>query len=271
RPRARALGLLLFAGATACGGPSSGSSAASARASGSGAGIPAPRPAVAIRPTPDLTKPHPLTVHDMVRAERVGEPVPSPDGKWIAYTRRAWDPDPTQKTTTPGPVAPDGATTKQLTTAKGVADGGPVWSPDSKSIVFTSSREGAVKAWVVRVDGGEPRKLLEFAVDVDNLRMAPDGSRLAFSAEVYPDASAEETAKRDAERAKNPMKGRAFDRLMVRHWDTWFEGRRSHLFVVALTWDGAGDPNVDGAPIDLMKGVDADCPTKPFGGIEDYA
>src|SRR5262249_25088087 len=73
------------------------------------------------------------------------------------------------------------------------------------------------------------------------------------------------------ERAKNPMKARVFERLMVRHWDAWFEGRRSHLFVVALTWDAAGDPNVDGVPIDLMKGVDADCPTKPFGGIEDYA
>jgi dipeptidyl aminopeptidase/acylaminoacyl peptidase len=268
-PRALAFGGLLAAAALSCSAPSSGSSSSSAHATGGP--IPAARPAVAIRPMPELGKPHPLTVHDMVRAERVGEPVPSPDGKWIVFTRQAWDADANQKTTNLWLVTPDGATTRQLTAVKGVADGGPVWSPDSKSIVFTSSREGGGKAWIMRVDGGEPRKLLEFAVDVDNLRMAPDGSRLAFSAEVLPDATAEETAKRDAERAKNPMKARAYDQLMVRHWDTWSEGRRNHLFTVALKWDAAGDAAVEGAPVDLMKGIDADCPTKPFGGAEDYA
>jgi dipeptidyl aminopeptidase/acylaminoacyl peptidase len=29
--------------------------------------------------------------------------------------------------------------------------------------------------------------------------------------------------------------------------------------------------NTAGEPLDLMKGVDADCPTKPFGGAEEYA
>src|SRR5438270_13426189 len=40
------------------------------------------RPIVPSAP-PDLTRPHPSGVHDMVRMQRVGEPVPSPDGKWI--------------------------------------------------------------------------------------------------------------------------------------------------------------------------------------------
>ena len=269
-PRARALAVLLAAIALSCSGPSSESSSSGEARSSSGGAIPAARPAVAVRPLPDFAKPHPLTVHDMVRAERVGEPVPSPDGRWICFTRQAWDPDANQKTTNLWLVSPDGQTTRQLTALKGVADGGPVWSPDSKSIVFTSSRDGGGKAWVVRVDGGEPRKLLEFAVDVDNLRLTPDGSRLAFSAEVDPDATAEETAKRASESAKNPVKARAYDRLMVRHWDSWNEGRRNHLFTVGLKWDAAGDPTVDGAPVDLMKGIDADCPTKPFGGVEDY-
>jgi dipeptidyl aminopeptidase/acylaminoacyl peptidase len=268
--RVRSLLLLGSAVAAACNSESGRLAGGAHRASGSGS-IPAARAAVPVRPPPDLTKPHPLTVHDLVRAERVGEPIPSPDGQWLCFTRQAWDPDANQKTTNLWLVSRDGSTTKQLTTAKGIADGSPVWSPDSKSILFTSSRDGSGKAWVVRIDGGEPRKLLELPVDVDNLRLAPDGSRLAFSAEVDPDATPEQTAKRAAEVGKNPVKARTFERLMVRHWDTWFDGRRSHLFVVPLSWDAAGDPALAGAPLDLMKGVDADCPTKPFGGGEDFA
>jgi dipeptidyl aminopeptidase/acylaminoacyl peptidase len=52
-----------------------------------------------------------------------------------------------------------------------------------------------------------------------------------------------------------------YERLLIRHWDTWKDGRRSHLFVL---------PAAGGEPVDVMKGMDADCPTKPFGGGEDY-
>jgi dipeptidyl aminopeptidase/acylaminoacyl peptidase len=265
--RVVAPGILVFAIAASCSGPAGGTGSSP---SGSSDAIPAARPAVPVRPMPDLEQPHALCVHDLVRARRVGEPVPSPDGRWVCFTIQSWDPEANKKTTSLWLVARDGATTRQLTTAKQVADSGPVWSPDSKWILFTSNREGSGKAWVVRAEGGEPKKLLELPVDVDNLRLAPDGSRLAFSAEVDPDATPAETAKRAAEVAKNPVKARTYDRLMVRHWDTWFEGRRSHLFTAALAWDANGAPSVTGEPVDLMKGIDADCPTKPFGGLEDF-
>jgi Tol biopolymer transport system component len=48
----------------------------------------------------------------------------------------------------------------------------------------------------------------------------------------------------------------------MRHWDTWADGRRSHLFVVAV----AG-----GEPVDVMNAMDADAPSKPFGGNDEYA
>src|SRR5262245_45854303 len=159
---------------------------------------------------PDLTKPHPICVHDLVRAERVGEPIPSPDGRWICFTIQAWDPEANKKTTNLWLVSPDGATTRHPTDAKGVAGGGPVASHDSKPIPSTASREGSGKAWIVRAEGGEPKKLLELPIDVDNLRLAPDGTRLVFSAEVDPDSTPAETAKRAAEVAKNPVKARAY-------------------------------------------------------------
>jgi dipeptidyl aminopeptidase/acylaminoacyl peptidase len=46
----------------------------------------------------------------------------------------------------------------------------------------------------------------------------------------------------------------------VRHWDTWNDGRRSHLFVM---------PSAGGRAVDVMASMDADTPSKPFGGPEE--
>ena len=52
----------------------------------------------------------------------------------------------------------------------------------------------------------------------------------------------------------------------MRHWDTWADGTRNHLYALAL--DAKGD--VAGNAIPLTKGFDGDVPGKPFGGDEDF-
>src|SRR5207247_1749372 len=91
---------------------------------------------------------------------------------------------------------------------------------------------------------------------------------IALTAEVYPDADMAETAKRDKAKADSPTKAMKFDRLLVRHWDAWKDGKRSHVFVIPVST--AGQASSATQAIDLMKGVDADCPTKPFGGAEEF-
>src|SRR5262249_17890615 len=117
--------------------------------------------------------------------------------------------------------------------------------------------------------GGEATQVTTLSVDVDNLRWSPDGGRLAFSAEVYPDcADLACTAKRDDEKSASPVKARTFTKLPIRHWDTWFDGKRSHLFTIAIR--AGNPPAVSGDPIDLLKGLDVDAPTKPFGDADEY-
>jgi dipeptidyl aminopeptidase/acylaminoacyl peptidase len=221
---------------------------------------------------PDLARPHPFSVHDMVRMERLGDPRPSPDGEWVVFTRQSWDPDENKTTTNLWLVSIDGTKLRQLTSARHMSDTSPVWSPDGYTVAFVSNRSGSQQIWTIRRDGGEARQLTNFPVDVDHLRWSLTGSHIAFTAEVYPDAGdLEEIAKRDKEKADSPVKAMKFDRLFIRHWDTWFDGKRRHIFVLPVRQDGAGgDWEVGGPPVDLMKGVDADSPTQPFGGVEEY-
>jgi len=53
-----------------------------------------------------------------------------------------------------------------------------------------------------------------------------------------------------------------FDNLNNRHWDTWEDGNFDHVFLTEI----ANPKNKK----DLMPGEAYDCPTKPFGGTEDY-
>src|SRR4029077_15966876 len=85
--------------------------------------------------------------------------------------------------------------------------------------------------------------------------------------EVFPDcATLACTKERHDARARDKASGRLYERLFVRHWDTWSDGTRAHLFTATLTGAGASGP-----ALDVSKGFDADIPSKPFGGDEDFA
>ncbi len=205
---------------------------------------------------------HPFSVHDMVMMERLGSPQPSPDGRWVVFTRRAYDWDADATSTNLWLVSIDGTRLRRLTSASD-HDLGPAWSPDGGTIGFISTRSGSTQIWSIDPTGGEAIQRSQFPVDVDNLKWSPAGKRFAFTAEVYPDcADLECTAQRDRDKAENPVSALVYTAALFRHWDTWEDGKRSHIFV----WN----PDGETPPVDLMKGADADSPTRPFGGAEEF-
>src|SRR3546814_15587595 len=59
-----------------------------------------------------------------------------------------------------------------------------------------------------------------------------------------------------------------FDRMFIRHWDTWSDGRMNRVFVADLPAAQAtavGDATLVGAD------VPGDVPSKPFGDSSEYA
>jgi dipeptidyl aminopeptidase/acylaminoacyl peptidase len=205
--------------------------------------------------------PHPYTIQDQVTLRRLSDPRVSPDGQRIAYVLRSTDMEANRGRTDLWLVNADGSGARQLTSHPD-ADNQPVWAPDGRSLFFLSSRGGSSQVWRLPIDGGEPQQVTKLPLDVNAFALSRDGARLAVALEVFPDCSTLEcNTQREEAKAKNKSSGRVYDKLFVRHWDTWKDGRRSHLFVV---------PVAGGTPVDVMKGMDADSPSKPFGGPEEF-
>jgi dipeptidyl aminopeptidase/acylaminoacyl peptidase len=206
---------------------------------------------------------HPFSVHDMLAMERISEPRVSPDGNRIVFTLRTTDLKENTGRTDLWLVGVDGAGLRRLTSNPS-NDHNPCWTPDGKAVFFLSGRSGSSQVWRISAGGGEAEQVTDLALDTANLILSRDGKHIAFTMEVFPDCpSPEGTKKRLDEQAKRKSSGRIYDRLFIRHWDTWADGRRSHLFVMPST--GKGEP------VDVMGTMDADTPSKPFGGPEEFS
>jgi dipeptidyl aminopeptidase/acylaminoacyl peptidase len=205
---------------------------------------------------------HPFSVHDMLAMDRIGDPQVSPDGQWVVFVVRTTDLEANRGRHNLWLARTDGSEARPLTSHP-AADSNPRWDPDGGSVWFLSGRSGSSQVWRIPVDGGEAVQVTRLPLDVGNLRISPDGATLVFSLEVFPDCrNLECTVARLEERGSRKSTGEIHERLFIRHWDTWKDGRRSHLFSM---------PASGGDPVDLMAGMDADCPSKPFGGTEEFA
>ncbi len=203
---------------------------------------------------------HPFSVVDMLKMERISDPQVSPDGENIVFTLRKTDLEANRGRTDLWLVKTDGSELRQLTSHP-AADFSPRWSSCGEWIWFLSTRSGSSQVWIIRKNGGEARQFTDTPLDVGNLVVSPYGDYIAFTMEVFPQAaSVEETVTQLERKASSQASGMVFDAIFIRHWDTWKDGRRSHLFVQAIT---------GGDPVDVMKNMDADTPSKPFGGPEE--
>jgi acylaminoacyl-peptidase len=232
-----------------------------------------------------LAEARPFTPKDLATLDRLSDPRVSPDGRFAAFQVRSTDWENNRGRTSIWllDLTARGATPTRL----GVGDQGantPRWSADGRSLYFLSARSGSNQVWKTDLVGAEAVQVTDLPLDVQAFRLSPRGDRIVVALSVYPDCDSLQCSV-DRAKATNPAypeaTGQTFDRVFVRHWDTWKTGERNHLFSAPLDADGVVADARGTTPADpatrreqafrpLMQGFDGDTPSKPFGDDGDF-
>ncbi|WP_051748871.1 S9 family peptidase [Nevskia soli] len=216
--------------------------------------------------------PRPFNSHDLVTLDRVSDPQVSPDGKTLVFSVRETDLAANKGVRSIWRLSLQGKDAQpERLTAKGSNADTPRWSPDGKALYFLSSRSGGTQIWRLDAGMGEARQVTSLPLDVNNFIIAPDGKRLALSIDVFTDcADLACTKKRLDDKEANKATGTVYNRLFIRHWDTWADGRRSQLFIADLDEEGTVSAAPRWITRDANGGIDGDVPSKPFGDESEY-
>ncbi|HEX8471119.1 MAG TPA: S9 family peptidase [Brevundimonas sp.] len=202
-----------------------------------------------------------FTYTDMISLNRLGDPQVSADGRWLVYSVTATDVSANKRTgslwlkdlqgdheATRLAISDDGANTAR-------------WGSDGR-LYFLSAKSGTTQVWSAAADGTGATQVTSLPLDVNAYKLSSDSSKIAVSLAVFGDcADLQCSVDRMKTNAEKKSTGQVYDRMFVRHWDTWNDGTQNHLFVV---------PIAGGDAVWVTKGFDGDNPSKPFGDESEF-
>jgi dipeptidyl aminopeptidase/acylaminoacyl peptidase len=180
-----------------------------------------------------------MTIESMIGLKRVGEPVPSPDGRWLCFTLD-------EVSITENKSFKDlyllalGDNSVRRFTETTHNEWAPSFSADGKTIYFMSNESKEPQLWSKNTDGTGHRQLTAVAGGIGSYKIS--GNTLAYTAEV-------KTGKTLADLHPDLPKAeaRVIDGLMYRHWDSWSDEFSQHVFISTI-----GDGSLIKSGTDIM-------------------
>jgi dipeptidyl aminopeptidase/acylaminoacyl peptidase len=201
-------------------------------------------------------------IADLYRVANPSAPALSPDGSRIAFSVRRTDLEAGKSWSEIWIVGRDGSDARALT-AGGNNDTGPVFTPDGKQLVFSSTRDKSDQLWVLPLAGGDARQLTHFAPGLFDPVLSPDGKWIAATAELWPecgiDVECHERIRKGLDDGKTKV--RTADELLYRHWTSWNQGRRACVVLVDAS---------SGEVVRTLSPLAQDAPTFQLGGGRGY-
>ncbi|HMF61415.1 MAG TPA: hypothetical protein VK595_13635, partial [Vicinamibacterales bacterium] len=200
----------------------------------------------------------PLTHELMWSFQRVGVPVPSPDGKWVVFGVNEVEYDPQKDVTDLWIVPGDGsAKPRRLTSTKG-GESGPAWSADGRRVAFAAKRDEDDVAQIYVLDvgrGGEAQRVTNAPTAASVPRWSPDGKRIVFVAAMWPEATDEESNRKAATEKKNAKsKVRMYETFPIRDFDKWLDESKAHLWVADVDGDRKSRSLMTGTSLAALPG-----------------
>ncbi|MDD8058056.1 MULTISPECIES: dipeptidyl-peptidase 5 [Shewanella] len=209
-------------------------------------------------------EPTPFNVQQLVNLNKVHSAAVSNDGKSLVYGVKVIDDQ--------GEASSDlylldltnkNAQPKQLTAVAGT-EHDVSFSADNKSIYFLASRTGSSQLYQLALNGGEAIAVTDLPLDINGYKLSQDGKQVVMTMRVFPECK-DLACSKDKFTAIDESKtsGREYKQLMVRHWDTWEDHARNHLFVAQLNGKKITEPT------NVTANRDTETPPKPFSGMEE--
>jgi dipeptidyl aminopeptidase/acylaminoacyl peptidase len=208
-----------------------------------------------------------FTPTDLNLLARVSDPQVSPNGHYVVYVQRDTDLEANRGRNDlwlidleANPLKP------RRLTQHSANDTHPRWSVDGTNIYFLSSRAGSMQIWRLPMSGGEAVQITDYPLDVGSFKFSSGGGRIALGMDVFKECNDLKCTRERLDAASaSKVSARSYDSLFVRHWDTWRDRTRSNLFVAPVNADGRA-----GTPVNVSRALDADVPSKPDGGDEEF-
>jgi dipeptidyl aminopeptidase/acylaminoacyl peptidase len=192
-----------------------------------------------------------MTPELLWKLKRVGASGMSADGKSVYYTSKTFDINTEKATVHTYKMNVASAKSEEVNLPEGksiILRGKKVWYATDDKNLYKSTDEG--KNWKAIYDG---------LSGADNVIVSPDGNMVAFTKEVMIQPMLAKDIYSDMQKSEAIV----YTDLNYRHWDTWEDGKYSHVFVANIGKESVAK--------DIMEGEQYDCPQKPFGGVEDLA
>ncbi len=172
----------------------------------------------------------------------------SRDGKYAYYSSKSVDWKTEKSVTHHYRVNVEDGAKKEWTTEAGKTNlqrYDKAWYANYENALYESIDSGA--SW---------KEVFNGLQDAENVWVSPNGKYVAYSKRVMinPELASDIYSDLPNSTAK------IYTDLNYRHWDTWEDGKFSHIFVTAIK---------DGTVKDIREDEPYDCPQKPFGGAED--
>jgi dipeptidyl aminopeptidase/acylaminoacyl peptidase len=210
----------------------------------------------------------------MMKLKRVGAPEISPNGKWVLFSLVTMDLSANTGSSHIWIVPTNGGSEREIV---GTQDGTrPRWAPDGQRFAFLSYKEHGSQVWVADFDDAHgtvtnTHALTAIATGAAGEIWSPDGKNIVFVSNVYPECSDEAcNAKKLAQAAQSKASGQIFTRLAYRYGDTYRDGKRSHLWAIAVPTRAEQYAELSQRARDLTPG-DYDSPVFPLGGQDNYS